>query len=221
VFRGPIAAGSDDRYYDVAARIGDHVAAASGGVVTFFGEMGHVTMAVRSQCAGPSNAPTLAARLVESHVAAENTHDVDAIMQTFGPNARYRDESWHDDRDGRGNVRRYYEEIMVSLPDLHIEIVRRHAADDAIVLEVVISGTHLGMWRGLPATGRRVAIPLCGVFSFDDDDRLAEERIYYDRADALKQLGVLYDPQSIVGRVTTALLHPATMARIVARRVRR
>ena len=44
-----------------------------------------------------------------------------------------------------------------------------------------IRGTHLGDWRGLPATGRRVEFALCGVYTFDAQDRLAEEKIYYAR----------------------------------------
>ena len=69
---------------------------------------------------------------------------------------------------------------MHALLDLQIEVQRRHVTDDAILVEVMIRGTHLGEWRRLPATGRRVEFPLCGVYTFDADDRLARERIYYD-----------------------------------------
>jgi len=57
-------------------------------------------------------------------------------------------------------------------------------------VEVVIRGTHLGGWRGLPPTGRGVEFPLCGVYTFDANDRLAGEKIYYDRGTVLRQLGV-------------------------------
>jgi len=70
---------------------------------------------------------------------------------------------------------------MNAMPDLEIEVQRRHVTDDAILLEVMIRGTHLGKWRGLPATGRRVEFPLCGVYTFDSENRLAGEKIYYDR----------------------------------------
>ena len=46
---------------------------------------------------------------------------------------------------------------MSALPDLQIEVKQRHVAEDAVVVEVVIRGTHLGGWRGLPATGLRVS----------------------------------------------------------------
>jgi hypothetical protein len=45
-----------------------------------------------------------------------------------------------------------------------------------VVLEVIISGHHLGAWRGLPPTGRPVRFPLCGIFTFDSENRLAGEK---------------------------------------------
>lgn len=155
--------------------------------------------------------------IVEQHVRLENAHDLDGVLGTFGTSARYDDEAWDDHYSGRDGVRAFYEQLMSALPDLQIEVLRRHVTDEVVVLEVVIRGTQLGSWRGLPATGRRVEIPLCGVYTFDNEDRLAGERIYYDRATVLNQLGVLHDPQSVLGRVVTLLTHPITMARAVAR----
>ena len=40
---------------------------------------------------------------------------------------------------------------MKALPDLEIQVQGQHVAEDAIVVEVVIRGTHLGGWRGLAA----------------------------------------------------------------------
>jgi steroid delta-isomerase-like uncharacterized protein len=151
--------------------------------------------------------------VVEQHVRSENLHDLEAVMATFGAEARYDDEPWGDHREGRDGVRSYYTELLRALPDLAIEVMRRHVSSDCIVLEVGIRGTHGGAWRGLPATGRRVDFPLCGVYTFDADDRLAGERIYYDRATVLRQLGVFREPSSGLGRVMTALMHPVTIVR--------
>jgi hypothetical protein len=90
-----------------------------------------------------------------------------------------------------------------------------------IVLECVISGTHLGAWRGLPPTGRRLEFPLCAVYTFDDRERLAGERIYYDRAMVLRQLGVLHEPDTLAGRLATAITHPVTLGKAVAAQARR
>jgi steroid delta-isomerase-like uncharacterized protein len=151
--------------------------------------------------------------IVEEHVRLENQHDLEGILHTFGNDARYDDEAWAEHHEGRSGVRLFYEQIMKALPDLQIEVRRRHLADDAIVLEVTIRGTHLGTWRGLPPTGRRVEFPLCGVYTFDEGDRLAGERIYYDRGTVLRQLGVFHEPQSAFGKIFILATHPATIAR--------
>ena len=165
----------------------------------------------------PSDRKSARLALVQQHVQLENEHHLEGVLGTFGENAQYEDEAWGDSYPGREGVRSYYEGLMAALPDLEIKIRQQHVTDDHILLEVLICGTHLGPWRGLPATGRRVEVPLCGVYTFDDEDRLAGERIYYDRATVLRQLGVLREPQSILGRIGILLAHPLTIGRALCR----
>lgn len=158
---------------------------------------------------------------VEQHVRLENAHDLEGVLRTFGNTAHYDDEAWSEHYEGANGVRLFYEQLMKALPDLEIEIQRRHVADDAVLLEVIIRGTQLGPWRGLPATGRRVELPLCGVYTFDSDDRLSGEKIYYDRGTVLRQLGVFHEPQSVLGQLCTLATHPITIARALSRMLRR
>ena len=158
--------------------------------------------------------------IVERHIRCENDHDLEGVLCTFGDRARYDDEPWDEHYDGRDGVRRFYEQLMKALPDLEITVQRQHVAEEAILVEVVIRGTHLGGWRGLPATGRRIEFGLCGVYTFDAEDRLAGERIYYDRGSVLRQLGVFHEPQSVLGQICILLTHPVTIARAFVRRLR-
>ena len=163
----------------------------------------------------------LAARIkvVDEHIARENQHDLEGILRTFGSTAHYDDESWDGHYIGHDGVRSYYESLLKALPDLRIEVQQRYASNDAVVVEVIITGHHLGAWRGLPPTGRPVRFPLCGIFVFDDDDRLADEKIYYDRATVLRQLGIFLEPDRGLGRIATIIMHPLTVARTVLRMV--
>jgi len=155
--------------------------------------------------------------IVEQHIRFENAHDLDGVLSTFGANAQYDDEPWEEHYRGQSAVRLFYEQLMGALPDLHIDVLRRHVADEAILVEVLIRGTHLGAWRGLPATGRQVHFPLCGVYTFDSQDRLMGERIYYDRGTVLRQLGVFHEPKTLLGQISILLTHPITLARALAR----
>jgi steroid delta-isomerase-like uncharacterized protein len=159
--------------------------------------------------------------LVEQHIRLENAHDLESVLLTFGDTARYDDEAWGGHYQGGNEVRRFYAQLMRALPDLEIEVQHRHVTDDAVLVEVMIRGTHLAEWRGLPATGRRVEVPLCGVYTFDADDRLAREKIYYDRGTVLRQLGVFHEPQTVLGQVCTFATHPVTIARAFARKLLR
>lgn len=165
----------------------------------------------------------IAARIaqVDEHIRCENAHDLAGIMATVGPSAQYEDVPWLERSAGLAGVRTYYTGLMASVPDVQIEVTRRHVAGDTIVVEVTVRGTHLGPWRGLPPTGRRVEFPLCGIFEFDGDDRIAGERIYYDRATVLRQLGVFHEPQTPLGKLSIVATHPVTMVRAALRSLRR
>ena len=129
--------------------------------------------------------------IVERHIRLENAHDLEGVLDTFGDNARYDDEPWEEHHIGRNGVRAFYEQLMKALPDLEIEVQRRHVGEEAMVVEVMIRGTHLGGWRGLPATRRRVEFPLCGVYTFDADDRLAGP---WDGVEAARRVSRAYEP---------------------------
>jgi len=155
---------------------------------------------------------------VERHIRLENAHDLEGVISTFGDTARYDDEPWGEHYTGRDGIRLFYEQLMKALPDLEIEVHCQHVTDDAVLVEVMIRGTHLGVWRGLPATGRRIEFPLCGVYTFDGDDRLAGEKIYYDRGTVLRQLGLFHEPQSVLGQLSILATHPTTVVRAFARK---
>ena len=168
---------------------------------------------------GPVNSARIA--IVEEHIRLENDHNLEGVLLTFGDSARYDDEPWDKHYQGRNGVRAFYEQLMKALPDLEIDVQRRHVTEDTILVEVLIRGTHLGAWRGLPATGRTVEFPLCGVYTFDADDKLAGEKIYYDRGTVLRQLGVFYEPQTVLGQISIVATHPFTFARAFARKLLR
>ncbi len=156
-------------------------------------------------------------QIVDEHIGRENEHDLAGIMRTFGATARFDDEPFNAHHVGHEEVRAFYSGLLQALPALRLDVQRRHVAIDAVVLEVIVRGQHLGPWRGLPPTGGQVELPLCGIFTFDEKDRLAGERAYYDRATLLRQLGIFHEPETLIGRIATVAMHPHTMARAFAR----
>jgi steroid delta-isomerase-like uncharacterized protein len=164
-----------------------------------------------------SPATTRREQLVRKHVEAENAADYEAALATF-EHPRYEYVATNEVYDGAEEVRAHWEELTRAFPDQEIEIVALHSSDDAVLMEAIARGTHAGPLRGLPPTGRRFEQKFLAIFAFDGE-ALVGERVYYDTAGVLQQLGVSRDPSSLTGRVETAASHPLTISRAVVRRV--
>jgi steroid delta-isomerase-like uncharacterized protein len=158
--------------------------------------------------------------IVREHMASENVHDFDTTISTF-EHPRYELIATGEVYDGEEAVRGYYAESRTAFPDQRNEVVALHHADGVVVVEFDLLGTHLGPLRALPPTGRSFRCRMTALFVFDGD-RLVGERVYFDQATILRQLGLANDPTSLKGRLTLVLNHPLTIARAVlrARRVR-
>lgn len=155
--------------------------------------------------------------IVREHMDSENRHSYDDTLATFH-HPRYELVGTDEVFDGPEEVMRYYEETRSAFPDQRNETLAVHHADDAVLVEAVVRGTHTGAYRGLPPTGRSFELPILAVFVFEDD-RLVCERVYFDSSTVLRQLGIARDPNSLTGRIGTVVGHPLTIGRGVVRRV--
>ena len=156
-------------------------------------------------------------KLVTRHMESENRHEFDVTLATFD-HPRYELIGTGDVYDGPEEVARYFEETRTAFPDQRNELIALHHAEDAVIVEANLYGTHDGPFRGLPPTGRRFEMRFCAVFLFDED-RLVCERVYFDSNTVLRQLGIARDPLSLRGRVATVVNHPMTVGRAVLRRI--
>jgi predicted ester cyclase len=93
---------------------------------------------------------------VREHLVSENAHEFDRTIATF-EHPRYELVATGDVYDGEEAVRGYFAESRRAFPDQRNELIAIHHADDAVIVEVDVLGTHLGPLRALPPTGRALA----------------------------------------------------------------
>ncbi len=117
---------------------------------------------------------------------SENRHEYDATLATF-EHPRYEIIPTGDVWDGEGEVRDYFTESRTAFPDQRNELIALHHAEDAVIVEFFLRGTHEGDFRGFPPTGRSFECRMLAMFVFEED-RLVCERVYFDRATILAQL---------------------------------
>jgi steroid delta-isomerase-like uncharacterized protein len=157
--------------------------------------------------------------IVREHMESENRHEYDVTIATF-EHPRYELIGTGDVYDGPEEVARYFEETRTAFPDQENELIALHHADDAVLVEAWVRGTHLGPYRGLPPTGRKWEMRFVAVFVFEDD-RLMCERVYFDANTVLRQLGIAHDPMSLTGRIATIFNHPVTIGQALVRQLAR
>ena len=156
-------------------------------------------------------------RIVREHMESENRHEFDTALATFR-DPRYELVATGEVIDGEAEVARYYQETRAAFPDQRNEVLAIHHADDAVIVEFDLLGTHDGVFRGVPPTGRSFRCRMAAVFEFEGEE-LVCERVYFDSATILRQLGLAHDPMTLTGRVATAVNHPVTIGRALVRRV--
>jgi steroid delta-isomerase-like uncharacterized protein len=117
---------------------------------------------------------------------AQNAQDADAALACFA-HPRYELVGNVRVYDGEDEVRHYYGVMLHYFPDLTFEIIAVHHADDAVVCELWMSGTHLGSGTDFEATGKHFRCRSAVIFAFDDE-RLTGARVYYDTGTIARQL---------------------------------
>jgi steroid delta-isomerase-like uncharacterized protein len=125
---------------------------------------------------------------VNAHIEAEAVqHDVAAALATFH-HPRYEVPAMDAVVDGGDAVQGLLTQLLAAFPDFWLERTALYHADDAVIVECRFGGTHRGPWAGIAATGNRMAVQSALIFVFEGEN-LVCEKVYFDHATVLRQLG--------------------------------
>ena len=123
---------------------------------------------------------------VRRHMESENVHDFATTMATFS-HPRYELIATDRVHDGEAEVREYFRESRTAFPDQRNELIAIHHADDAVITEFWLLGTHKGPLQGIEPTGKSFRCRMTAFFIFEGTN-LVCERVYFDTATILRQL---------------------------------
>lgn len=126
--------------------------------------------------------------VVREHMESENRKDFAATMATFS-HPRYELIGTRQIHDGTEEVQQYFDESRTAFPDQRNELISMRHADDSVIVEFVLRGTHEGPLAGIEATGREFECRMCAFFDFEPGgDGIVCERVYFDQLTILSQL---------------------------------
>jgi carboxymethylenebutenolidase len=137
------------------------------------------------------------ARLWEEHTAHEfSTRDTEATLATMVDDAHVNHVPVMTGGYGKDQLRAFYSRDFIPSmpPDTTLTPISRTVGENQLVDEMIFSFTHTQdmpwMLPGVAPTHKHVEIPLVAIVGFRDG-KLAHERIYWDQASVLKQIGLL------------------------------
>ena len=92
---------------------------------------------------------------------------------------------------GKEGVIAFFEMQKAAFPDMAMTPEDVIDGGDKVVARVRFTGTHRGDFMGIPATGRRVDVPLIDIMAFGDDGLVHEHWGVFDAMGMMGQLGVI------------------------------
>jgi len=133
----------------------------------------------------------------ERHMASEfESKDIDATMATMTRTPFVNHVPVMTGGVGYDEVRRFYSTYFISRhpPDTEVASVARTVGTDRLVDELIYKCTHTiempWILPGVAPTGRRFEIAIVVVVQFEGG-KIAGERIYWDQASVLAQVGLV------------------------------
>jgi hypothetical protein len=131
---------------------------------------------------------------VRDHMRLECEHDWDAVIATFA-HPRYEMYGSGAVFDGEPAVRGYFAASRTPFPDQGNEIIAIAHADDSVLVEFWLTGTHLGPLklpgRVVEPTGKTFRVRMAASFEFaPGTDKIVCERPYFDQGAVVRALGL-------------------------------
>jgi predicted ester cyclase len=121
-------------------------------------------------------------RLWVRHSIAEDARDIDGLVATLAQNCAYEMVPTGQRWEGHDGARAFYTELFAAFPDNRFELTDIVVGPQGVFEAARLTGTNLGPWAGVPASGLPIALEVLILFPWDPvTRRFLGERIWFDR----------------------------------------
>jgi len=121
-------------------------------------------------------------RLWVRHSIAEDRRDIPGLLATIAPDCEYEIVPTRQRWQGLDGVRSFYTELFAAFPDNRFELTDIVVGPQGVFEAASLTGTNLGPWAGVAASGLPVDLQILILFPWDPATRLfLGERIWFDR----------------------------------------
>jgi steroid delta-isomerase-like uncharacterized protein len=135
---------------------------------------------------------TEAERVWTAYINAWNKHDIDSVLATVAEQFVYdeRPMTMSDVIRGRQAFREYLRGIFDLFPDLRIQVTSCESGSSLAMAESILWGPYAGRTVAPFGRGRQISARVACVFEVTGG-MLLHERLYWDRANTMRQLGLV------------------------------
>ena len=121
-----------------------------------------------------------------------NAHDAEGVASFYSNLAIVRDSADPDNEaKGRDAIVARAQMILGGFSDAKIEIISISVDGSRACTEWLFSGTHDGVFLGVPASGKRIVNAGANVQEFGEDGKIVSEHAYWDVTVFLRAAGAL------------------------------
>ena len=121
-------------------------------------------------------------RLWVRHSIAEDARDIDGLVATLSPGCVYDLVPTGQRWEGHDGARAFYTELFAAFPDNRFALSEIVVGPQGVFEAARLTGTNLGAWAGVPASGLPVSLEVLILFPWDPaTQRFRGERIWFDR----------------------------------------
>jgi hypothetical protein len=116
------------------------------------------------------------------HSIAEDARDIDGLIATLAPDCVYEMVPTGQRWEGHAGARAFYTDLFAAFPDNRFGLTDIVVGPQGVFEAAQLTGTNLGPWAGVAASGLPVSLGVLILFPWDPATRLFRgERIWFDR----------------------------------------